>query len=113
MSVLHALECVESNGDTVSVTDEGVTRCGPVEKFPVGDALRAWWLEQLDTGQSVILEAIALVYPREIARDELDKATGYARSTRNRLVAELSAAKLVTTRAGFVRASDRLFDRRA
>lgn len=59
-----------------------------------------------------MLESISNAYPNEIARDELDRATGYARSTRNRLIAELQAARLVTSRRGSVRASEKLFDGR-
>ena len=57
-----------------------------------------------------VLLAVAKVYPGEVERARLDEATGYKRSTRNRLIAELCAMKLVTVRQQYVRASDKLFD---
>lgn len=106
---LSAEGCVESSGGAVSVTDEGISRCGPIEKLPTGDKLREWWMDRLGLGQQTMLEAIASAYPKEIEREALDRITDYKSSTRNRLLAELSSMKLITTRNGMVRASDSLF----
>lgn len=108
---LHSLGCIHTSGEKVTPTEEGRRR-GPTEELPTGDALLQWYLStKLTEGQSKVLRAIAAVHPGEIERDDLDMATGYARSTRNRLLQELSAARLVTSdgRNGPVRASDRLF----
>ena len=109
---LHALGCVRTSGEKVTPTEEGHRRC-PAEKLPTGDALLRWYLSsKLNAGQGKMLQAIAAVYPGEIERDGLDDATGFKRSYRNRLLQELSAARLVTSdgRNGPVRASDKLFD---
>jgi uncharacterized protein len=109
---LHALGCIQTEGQSVAATDEGRRRLGPTEELPTGNALRVWYLSQLPEGQAKMLEAIASVYPDEIARDDLDDLAGYKRSTRNRLLQELSSARLITStgRSGPVRANDKLFD---
>ena len=57
--------------------------------------------------------AVAATYPKDVAYDESGDATGYARSTRDRLLQELQAMQLITKpRRGYVRAADNLFDRK-
>lgn len=99
--------------DVFEVDPIAVTRGQPVgadyEPLPLGDDLRAWWMQRLDQGGRMMLETLAAAYPRGIDRDELSERTGYARSTRDRLLQELRARKLVESRGREVFASEALF----
>jgi len=107
---LSGLGLITTAAGQVTATDEGRRRC-PVEELPTGDALMQWWLGRLDKGQAAVLQAVAAKYPDAVERESLEESTTYKRSTRNRILGELAAAKLViTTERGMVRASEKLFD---
>lgn len=109
---LKALGMVEESGKQVVATDAGVAALGSdYEPLPTGDALLEYWLKTLPQGNATVLRLVADAYPGAIEREMIDKEASYATSTRNRLIQELSARKLVeAVGPGKVRASHELFD---
>jgi hypothetical protein len=98
------------NGGTIVATDEGVRALGSdFEPLPVGDELRAWWLQRLPPGEKAVLEAAIQMYPMAIDRSAIDEQTGYKRSSRDAYIQRLMARRLVTIERGAVMASDALF----
>jgi DNA-binding MarR family transcriptional regulator len=71
--------------------------------------LREHWLGRLPEGEKKILAVLIDRYPNAVARDELDEATGYKRSSRDAYLRRLSARKLVEAERGEVKASGILF----
>ena len=111
---LQAAGFVEVAGGTIRATDAGVDALGPdFEPLPTGDALREYWLDRLPEGERRILSAILDAYPDTVARDVLDEATGYKRSSRDSYIQRLQSRRLVESIGrGEVRASQTLFDGR-
>lgn len=99
----------------LAVTPSGVRALGrDFARLPTGDALRAHWLGRLPEGERRVLEIVCDAWPNAIPRDRLGELAGYRRSTRDKVVQRLAARKLVEAAQGaLVRASDRLFTRRA
>jgi hypothetical protein len=108
---LKALGLVHDYGDHVGATEAGLDALGDYQPLPTGDALREHWLRELPEGNRRVLEVICQKYPQSVSRDEISDATGHAKSTRDRLIYELAARKLVEPVARkMVRASTELFD---
>jgi len=102
---------VEVRGSDVCPTDAGISALGAnYEPLPTGDALQAYWLNRLPSGEKAVLDFALQVYPKELDRDTIDEATGFKRSTRDAYIQRLMARKLVTAGRGTVRASDVLFE---
>jgi DNA-binding MarR family transcriptional regulator len=101
---------IDSSGDAVAATEAGVDALGAdFDPLPTGDALREHWLGRLPEGEKKILAVLIDRYPNAVARDELDEATGYKRSSRDAYLRRLSARKLVEAERGEVKASGILF----
>lgn len=101
---------IEQSGDRLAATQEGIAALGSdYEPMPTGDALREFHLRRLPEGERRVLELLIAVYPEAKARDEIDEATGYKRSSRDAYLQRLTARQLVTGGRGEVRASDELF----
>jgi hypothetical protein len=108
---LKALGYVHDYGDHLGATETGLAALGDYQPLPTGDALREHWLQELPEGNRRVLEVICQRYPQPVSRDEISAATGHAKSTRDRLIYELAARKLVEPVAKkMVRASTELFD---
>lgn len=102
--------CIEV-GPRISVTDQGVATLGPdYEPLPTGAALRDYWLDRLPEGERKVLSVLIQHHPHDVARSDIDNATGYKKSSRDAYLQRLSARELVTTGHGTARASDRLFE---
>lgn len=100
---------VTGRGSLIVATDLGIGILGDFDPLPTGDALREYWLSELDEGGRRVLEVVANGYPDHVSREGISDSTGYARSTRDRLIQELARRKLVTSSRDGVRASDTLF----
>jgi len=108
---LKALGFVHDYGDHLGATEAGLDALGDYQPLPTGDALREHWLRELPEGNRRVLEVICQKYPQPVSRDVISDATGHAKSTRDRLIYELAARKLVEPVAKkMVRASTELFD---
>lgn len=97
-------------GGKVMATDAGVAALPDAEPLPTGEDLQRYWLERLPEGERKVLEILIAAYPRPVERTELDRQTGYQRSSRDTYLQRMRAKQLVEepTR-GFVRASEDLF----
>jgi hypothetical protein len=102
---------VDPQGDRLLPTAEGVAALGAdYEPMPTGVALREFHLQRLPEGERRVLEMLISAYPGQVARDEIDKATNYKRSSRDAYLQRLSARQLIATVGrGEVRASEELF----
>ncbi len=83
---------------------------GTFEPLPTGDALVAYWRARLPEGERRLLDVLLEVHGKDIARDALDDAAGYKRSSRDAYLTRLKARGLVDfSGRGTVRASMELF----
>lgn len=98
-------------GDRIFPGVEGLAVLGAdFEPLPEGDALRAYWLERLPEGERKVLEVITSHYPQVVAREDIDEATGYKRSSRDTYLQRLAARQLIVSDGrGTVRAVNELF----
>jgi hypothetical protein len=102
---------VVTGADQCSATEEGIAALPDAEPLPVGEALRDFWMERLPVGERVILEQLVAAHPAPVAREALDEATGYQRSSRDAYLNRLAAKELVeSVGRGEVKASDNLFE---
>lgn len=107
---LGAAGLVEVVGRSIVPTDAGVAALGSdYEPLPVGEDLRAYWIERLPEGERRVLEALVDAFPEGVARAEIDAITGYKRSTRDAYIQRLQARRLVEVSGGGVTASGDLF----
>lgn len=109
---LKGLGCTHEDDAGVTVTSIGRAALGAGFKpLPTGDALRRHWLATLPSGNAAVLEVICAAYPNDVAREAVSQKTEHARSTRDRLIQELIARRLVVPGAtkGSVRANEALF----
>jgi hypothetical protein len=67
-------------------------------------------LDRLPGGERAVLEVLIRHWPREVARADIDTATGYKRSSRDAYIQRLKAKQLVEIAASSVRASETLFE---
>jgi chromosome segregation and condensation protein ScpB len=75
-----------------------------------GRALQTYWLHRLPEGERKTLQVAISAYPSSVDRADIDKETGYKRSSRDAYVQRLRTRRLITiTGRGEVRASDNLF----
>jgi hypothetical protein len=101
---------LETIGDKVTATADGVAALPDAKPLPVGAELQEFWTARLPDGERKILSVLIEAYPQGIAREALDGATGFRRSTRDAYLQRLSAKELVSQLSrGEVRASEQLF----
>jgi hypothetical protein len=108
---LRAYGYVETSGDVILATDDGVAALGDdFEPLPTGEELQRYWLDRLGGGERVILEVLIQAHPDAVDRDYISEATPYKRSSRDTYLQKLIARKLVISEGrGMVRASEDLF----
>lgn len=101
---------VTTGGDLVVATDEGHAALPDAEPLPTGQALQEYWLARLPEGERKILSVLIDAHPNAVARADLDRQTGYQRSSRDAYLQRMRAKQLITepTR-GEVKASADLF----
>ncbi len=101
---------VDMSGDLVTATDDGIAALPDVQPLPTGEALQEYWLQRLPEGERKILTALIEDYPNTVERQQLDKSTGYQRSSRDAYLQRLGAKQLVEfVGRGEVKASQELF----
>jgi hypothetical protein len=102
---------VDQAGDSLTATDDGLLALGEdFEPLPTGEELRKYWMQRLPEGERRILGVLVECYPDPTARDAIDEATGYKKSSRDTYLKKLAARQLVeTVGRGEVKASDNLF----
>lgn len=101
---------VQTNGDMIVATDAGIAALPDAEPLPTGKDLQDYWLQRLPEGERKILEILIRKYPKIVARQDLDAATGYQRSSRDAYLQRLRAKQLVEdVGRSEVSASDNLF----
>jgi uncharacterized protein len=101
---------VDTSGDRVMATDDGIAALPDAEPLPTGDALQNFWRSRLPEGERVVLDMLIEAYPNAVDRQAIDESTGYKRSSRDAYLQRLLAKQLVTTDRGTARASDNLFE---
>lgn len=101
---------ISTEGSRVLATDEGRAEIGDVDPLPTGDALRAYWINELPEGESKILGVLIGAYPHTMSRSEIISMTGYEDSTVKTYVTRLKARELIVVEDGEPRVSAILFD---
>lgn len=100
---------VETTTGKVSATDAGRRAMPDAQPLPTGPALQRHWLERLPAGESKILGHLLSFYPGHCSRDEISRATGYKKSSRDAYLNRLAKRELIDVRGGEVRATEVLF----
>lgn len=102
---------IHFRGDTITATPLGILALGADFKpLPTGIDLRDHWLRRLPEGERRILEVVLAPYPDRVAREQIDEATGYKRSSRDAYLQRLKARRLVEIDREGVVASRTLFE---
>lgn len=103
---------LEVLGDRLVATAAGRAALGPdFRPLPTGDALLEHWRGRLPEGERRVLDVCVAAHPAPVARDRIDDATGYKRSSRDTYLQRLMARRLVETAGpGMVRAAAVLFE---
>lgn len=103
----------DRRGELIVASDEGLKALGTdYEPLPTGDALRAYWLAdgRLPEGERRVLGFLCGYYPEATARENIDLALDYKRSSRNAYISRLVARRLVDVQPdGRVKAAETLF----
>lgn len=83
---------------------------GSFEPLPTGEELVEYWRQRLPEGERKTLDVLVQAGGSEVAREAIDEATGYKRSSRDAYLVRLKARGLVEFAGrGTVRASEELF----
>lgn len=112
LSELRRLNWINQSGDTITITDEGLTQAGSVEPIPTeSNQLLDMWCSKFREGASKMLREIALTYPNEITKDELASETGFTKEggTFNTYLSELRRNGLIEVNGESIKASKELF----
>jgi hypothetical protein len=101
---------VETNGDTVTATEDGILALPDAEPLPTGVDLQEHWMRKLPSGEAKVLQVLIDAYPAAVSRDSLTESTGFARSSRDAYLQRMKSKQLWTEPSrGEVRASEDLF----
>lgn len=104
---------IEGAGERAVVTDAGKKAMPHAKPLPTGRKLREWVMSELPQGERNVLQALLDAHPYAMQRDEIDKVTGYKRSSRDTYLSKLQARELVfrdDASSGAWRPSRTLFD---
>lgn len=110
LSALRTKGRIESNGDQLRITQDGVDALGSFEPLPHGDVLLQHWLGQLGKAERAALEVLAGVHPDALTKEDLAVRAGYEASGGgfNNALSRLRTLELISGR-GELRASEDLF----
>jgi hypothetical protein len=109
---LQAGGFVDQRGDRLFATAEGLAALGSdFEPLPTGAALLDHWRNKLPEGERVVLDVAVAKYPDTVSREDIDAATNYKRSTRDKFIQHLVSRRLLAlVGRGSVIASGTLFE---
>jgi hypothetical protein len=102
----------EDRHGRILVTDAGIAALGDAytPQPATGEALRAYWMHKLPSGEKKLLEALIAAAGEPVDRETLGEGTGFARSSRDAYLSRLGAKRLVESIGrGQVKASASLF----
>lgn len=111
LAALRQRGFVVGSGASIEITVDGMSALGSFEPLPTGQALRDHWLGQLNTPQRAFLAHLFSIYPRQIHRDDLARATNYSPTSRHvdNTLADLRGYDLITGGKDAIKASDDLY----
>jgi hypothetical protein len=101
---------IEVASNALHATEAGAAALPSFEPLPTGAALVSYWQGRLPEGERRTLDVLIHAGGAEVAREVIDDATGYKRSSRDAYLVRLKARGLVEfSGRGTVRASEELF----
>jgi uncharacterized membrane protein len=107
---LAAKGLLDQADDRFLPTNEGLDALGPdFEPLPTGEALQQHLMATLPAGEAAVLKIAIEFYDAEVSREEIERRTSYARSTRDAFIQRLAARELVTASGRGIKASADLF----
>jgi hypothetical protein len=107
---LRASGLVVSERGQIRATEDGLASLGDdFEALPTGAKLLEHWRERLPEGERRVLDAIVGGYPSGVSYTEIERSTGYRKTSRETYVGKLRARRLITTDGGIATASSLLF----
>lgn len=77
LGALRSKGFVESAGEQIGITFEGLAALGTYEPLPIGRALLEYWLGQLGKAERTILQELANEYPHSMSKEDLAARTCY------------------------------------
>jgi hypothetical protein len=78
LASLRSAHYLDGGARSLTLTQAGASAAGPVEPLPRGAELLEYWCGRVGACGAAILQTLSLVYPNELARDELAERTGYS-----------------------------------
>lgn len=110
LSALRSKGWMDGRGDTLRITEAGISALGEYDPLPIGEELRSYWLGQLDKAPRSILEVLTEEYPNALTKEEIAAKAGYEAGGGgfNNALSRLRTLELIEGR-GEMKASDDLF----
>jgi hypothetical protein len=112
ISALRTKGWVNGVGDSLRITDPGLTALGDYRPLPTGEELRRYWMGELGKAEREILQVLCDVFPTGLSKEDTARRTpsqyepsggGY-----NNALSRLRTLELIEGR-GELRASEVLF----
>jgi hypothetical protein len=112
LAALRSQGFVVGGRDAIEITSEGRAALGSYDPLPTGEALRDYWMRELDKAAGEFLRVVCEAYPDALTRDEIAERAGYSPTSRHvdNTLAQLRSRELVNGGRAAIRASDNLFD---
>lgn len=107
---LHQKKLVQESAGKFSATQLGIAALDKnYQPLPKGRELQQYWLNSLPEGERKIFEVCLKFGGQEVSREQLEKSTGYKRSSVNTYLQRLSAREVITSAKGGATPSNFLF----
>lgn len=114
LSALRSKGWMDGRGDVLRITDAGLKALGEFEPLPMGEELRDYWAAQLGKAPRAIFQALIVVYPGTLSKEQIAAEAGYEPNGGgfNNALSRLRTLELIEGR-GEMKASDDLFQEAA
>jgi hypothetical protein len=108
MSSLRSAGRADGAGDRITITEAGLQALGNFEPLPHGDELLQHWYRQLGKAERATLEALVVVYPKGMTKEEVAARAGYEPNGGgfNNALSRLRSLELISGRGELVASED-------
>lgn len=84
------------HGGRFCITSSGIKRLPEdFRSLPTGEELVSYWREKLSAGESLILDCLLAAHPARVGKEQIDRSTGYKKSSRDTYIKRLRSRELV------------------
>jgi soluble cytochrome b562 len=103
----------QSEGNELSITDEGLKAVGAYEQLPTDpESLISFWTNKLPSGPAKMFNILTSHYPKTITRERLSEESGYSMtsSTFGIYIGKLKTLRLAVDNNKMLKAADELYN---